>query len=114
MTATSDCKSWCDDHQSKYGDDDCYTKSVIYDDGRPEKAPPAPGTMAALFQEGMPMEISWVTVTASQDAEDEEPHLELQFFGAGDDPMESAILHVDLAGLSAFHSSIGAIINKIS
>ncbi|MCC9173243.1 hypothetical protein [Arthrobacter sp. zg-Y179] len=81
---------------------------------RPEKVPPAPGTKAALVQDGLPWEISWVAFEASQDEEDEKPLIGLQFFEAGDNPVESANLYMDLDELRAFHSSLTAILKDLS
>lgn len=114
MSASPDCKPWCDDHLTDFGEDSCHTRSVIHDDGRPEKVPAAPGTMAALFQDGVPWEISWVAFEASQDEEDEKPRIALQFFEAGDDPLKSANLYMELDELRAFHSSLTAILKDLS
>lgn len=51
---------------------------------------------------------------ATQDEEDEEPLIGFQFFEAGDDPMESANLYMDLDELRAFHSSLTAILRDFS
>lgn len=114
MTATPDCKPWCTDHQT-VGENSCYTRFMIYDDGREQESAPAPGSVAAQFQAvgGWPGEISWIAFVACQDEEDEHPEMDLQFFEAGG-VEQSSNLHVDLGGLKALHSSIGAILKDFS
>lgn len=114
MTATPDCKPWCKDHQTEFGDNDSQTSFMIYDDGRQEEVPPAPGTMAALFQEGMPMEVSRITMSAWQDEEDKEPFIDLEFFEVGDDPMQNAIMHVKLDDIRTLHSRLAYILKNFS
>ncbi|MDM7989928.1 hypothetical protein [Arthrobacter sp. zg-Y877] len=115
MTASPNCKPWCDDHQTDSEDNSCCTRFVIYDDGRQEATPPAMAQrLEALGGGGLPPEISWVALSASQDEEDAQPLLRFQFYDAGDDPQESANLYMNLDGLRAFHSSLGAMLKGLS
>ena len=116
MTALPNCKPWCDDHQTDFGENFCCTRFVIYDDGRQEATPPTPGSKAEQLQAlgGLPPEISWVALGASQDEEDAEPLLRFQFYEAGEDPEEKANLYMSLDSLKAFHSSLGVILQGIS
>lgn len=114
MSASAGCKSWCSDHLTDSEEDSCHTRFVIYDDGRPEKVPPAPGTRAAFVQAGLPCEISSVAFEATQDEDDEKPLIGFHFFEAGDDPMESADLYMDLEELRTFHSNLTAILKDLS
>lgn len=95
---------------------ECYTRFVIYDDGTEEKTAPAPGSPAAQLQAlgGWPADISWIAFVASQDEEDEHPIMDLQFFEAGDDVEQNSSLHVELDGLKALHSNLGAILKNFS
>lgn len=114
MNATSNCKPWCTDDQH-VGENSCFTRFVIYDDGKESKAAPAPGSGAVQFQAGggWPAEISWIAFVASQDEEDEHPEMDLQFFEAGG-LEQSSNLHVELGGLKALHSELGAILEAFS
>lgn len=114
MTAKPGCKPWCKDHQTEFGDNDCQTSFIIYDDERQETVPPVPGTEAAFIQDGMPMEVSRITLLAWQDEEAKEPSLDLEFFEAGDDPMQSAIMHVKLDDIRILHSRLTSILKNLS
>lgn len=115
MTATPNCKPWCTDHKT-VGENSCYTRFAIYDDGREASAAPAPESMAAQFQAlgGWPADISWVAFVASQDGDDEHPIMDLQFFEAGDDVSQNSSLHVELDGLKTLHANLGAILKDFS
>lgn len=116
MTALSNCKPWCMDHKT-VGEDSCYTRFVIYDDGN-ESAEVEPGSSSLAAQSwasgGLPAEISWIAVVASQDDEDEDPLMDLQFYEAGETGEQNSILHVDMAGLKQLHSALGAILRDFS
>ena len=114
MSASPGCKPWCNDHLTDSEEDSCHTRFVIYDDGRPEKVPPAPGTKEAFVQAALPWEISRVAFEATQDEDDEKPLIGLHFFEAGDDPMESADLYMDLDELRTFHSNLTTILKELS
>lgn len=112
MTATSNCKPWCTDHQ---GADECYTRFVIYDKGDEEKAEPTEGSLAAQFKAfgGLPVDISWIAFVAAQDEEDEQPVMDLQFYETeGDEP--NSTLHLDMEALKELHSNFGAILKNFS
>jgi hypothetical protein len=113
MTTTPHCKPWRTEHRTKV-EISCYTRFVIYDDGREAKAAPAPGTMAAQFQAlgGWPAEISCISFVASQDEEDGHPVMNLQFFQAGDAVEQNSDLSVELDGLKELHANLGAILKK--
>ncbi|WP_223980361.1 hypothetical protein [Arthrobacter sp. NicSoilB8] len=89
---------------------------MIFDDGREERAAPALGSLAAQFQTlgGWPADISWIAFVACQDEEDEHPTMDLQFFEAGDDVDQNSNLNVELDGLRALHSNLGAILKDFS
>ncbi|MCC3268089.1 hypothetical protein MUG94_13290 [Arthrobacter gengyunqii] len=114
MTGKPDCKPWCKDHQTEFGENDCQTSFMIYDDGREEEVPPAPGSMEAFIQDGMPLEVSRITLTAWQNEEHKEPFMDLEFFEAGDDPMQSAIMHVKLDDIRTLHSRLAYILKDLS
>lgn len=114
MTATPTCKPWCSDHLT-VGEDSCYTRYVIYDDGTEERAEPAEGSFAAQFKAhgGFPGEISWIAFVASQDEEDEEPVMDLQFYEAGRDEA-TCTLSVDVNVIKQLRSGLGAVLSDFS
>ncbi|WP_320536142.1 hypothetical protein [Pseudarthrobacter sp. IC2-21] len=114
MTATPTCKPWCTDHQT-VGEDACYTRYVIYDNGEVGKSEPAEGSMAAQLRAvgGFPGEISWIAFVASQDEEDEHPVMDLQFYEAGADEA-NCTLPLNASVLTELRSSLGSILSKFS
>lgn len=115
MTATPTCKPWCTDHQT-LGEDACYTRFVIYDNGKEdEQAEHAEGSNAAQLQAlgGVPAEISWIAFVASQDEEDEDPVMDLQFYEAGGDE-PTATLGLDVNVIKQLRSGLGAVLNDFS
>ncbi|MFF2032027.1 hypothetical protein [Arthrobacter sp. NPDC058192] len=113
MTASPHCKPWGNDHTSDGEEESCHTSLLIYNNGRPERVSPAPGTTSAFMQDGMPWEISWATFQAYQEEGGEEPLIELQFHEAEDDPMGSANLYMNVSELRAFNSTLTSILKDL-
>ena len=114
MTATPTCKPWCTEHLT-VGEDSCYTRYVIYDKGEVGKSEPDEGPLAAQVEAvgGFPGEISWIAFVASQDEEDEQPVMDLQFYEAGADEA-NCTLSLNSSVLMELRSSLGAILSEFS
>ncbi|MET3708875.1 hypothetical protein ABIB17_003524 [Arthrobacter sp. UYEF6] len=62
---------------------------------------------------GFPGEISWIAFVASQDEEDEQPVVDLQFYEAGADEA-NCTLSLNSSVLMELRSSLGAILSEFS
>lgn len=114
MTATPTCKPWCSDHLT-VGEDSCYTRYIIYDDRKEERAEPAEGSLAAQFEAlgGFSGEISWIAFVASQDDEDEKPVMDLQFYETGRDEA-TFTLSLDVNVIKQLRSGLGTVLSDFS
>lgn len=108
MSATPGCRPWCTAHSMG----ECFTRVTIYNNGEVQpSSPPAPGSMAALFE--YPKDIAWVSFVASQDEDDDEPVMDLHFFEAGqDEPITRMSLDKDT--LQQVHRNLGAVLGNLA
>jgi hypothetical protein len=105
MTTTTACKTWCTDHKDRY-EDSCYTSVLVFDSGARTKE-------SALMQEIVDMEAAQVVLTASQDKEDDQLLIDLEFYAPGADQAH-CLLHLEVHDLKGLHSELGAVLSRLS
>lgn len=115
MPATSDCKPWCTDHQEP---NECFTQRWILDGDEketPAVSVPEPGSLAAQFQAlgGLPEDVATIVLIASQDEEDDQPLMHLEFRKAGNHEAVAA-LHLDRDELAETHKNLGSMLRDLA